>query len=837
MESSRRARSLGTLLIGLLLATLLLLVAAGALVRSSFPRTQGSLQLAGLQADVDVYRSADGVPHIYASNEHDLFFAQGYVHAQDRFWQMDFFRHVGSGRLAEMFGPSQVETDAFLRTLGWERLAEIEAEQLDPGTMKILTAYAEGVNEYLSERSGWRLSLEYVILGLLSPDYAIDPWTPTHTLTWAKAMAWDLGGNLDGEIDRALLMSSLSRQQVEELYPPYPDDHPVIVPSAGGGRNDLAAAEMPMAREIWQDLNRTQRRVNGVHDLLAAGSPATGSNNWVISGARTASGAPTLANDTHLGIQMPSIWYENGLHCRSRTPDCRFQVAGFSFAGVPSVVIGHNDRIAWGVTNAGPDVQDLYIERLDPEAPDQYLFEGEWLDLHVRQETLEVAGAESVPLTIRETHHGPLISETYEPLLEIEQEGGLELPLEYGLALRWTALEPSTLLEALIEINLARDWEQFRQAARKWDVPSQNLVYADVDGNIGYQMPGKIPIRASGRGWLPAEGWTGEAEWQGYIPFEELPYLANPERGYIVTANNAIVDGGYPYFVRRDWDFGYRAARITAMIESSEEVTVGKMREMQGDNLNAMAAVLTPYLSALPFEDATLGRRVSRLTSWDGQNDMDSAEAAFFNAIWQQTLNRTFFEEWKTGPLPSDSRSIVVMSQLLEQPESSWWDLPSTGEVEDRDALLSLAVQAANAELEGRLGPSMEDWRWGDLHTATFRNASLGESGVAPIEALFNRGPFSVSGGSSIVNATDWDPTEGYGVKSLPSQRLITDLSDWERTWTIHTTGQSGHAFHPNYINQADRWRVIEYHTLPWGTEAVVLSSTDHLRLSPKATE
>lgn len=831
---SDRRRAVGVGFVFTTLAVLLLALGGTWLVRRSFPRAQGVLQIPGLDAQVDIYRSADGVPHIYAATEHDLFFAQGYVHAQDRFWQMDFSRHVGSGRLAEMFGESQVETDAFLRTLGWTRLAEQELLQLDPEVIAILEAYAEGVNAYLDDRPASAISLEYVILGLLSHDYGIEPWTPVHTLTWAKVMAWDLGGNMDGEIDRSLLLTSLSPEQLEDLYPPYPSDHPVIVPGPGGQARvpGLNGSALPPGSR--QDLLRARSRIESLNALLGARSPGIGSNSWVISGDLTESGAPILANDTHLGIQMPSIWYENGLHCRDLIPVCRFDVAGFSFAGVPSVIIGHNQHIAWGFTNAGPDVQDLFIERLNPDAPDQYAFKGNWREMTVREEKIVVAGGDPVPLTIRETHHGPLISETYGPLEDLSEASGDDFPGQTAVALRWTALEPSTLFEAVIRMNQASDWKEFRAAAQFWDVPSQNLVFADTEGNIGYQLPGKIPIRASGIGWMPIEGWIGEHEWRDYVPFAELPFLLNPPKGFIVTANNAVVDASYPYHIARSWDRGYRADRITTMIEAEEAITLADIRGMQGDSRNPMAEVMVPHLDALQFEDVELAERVDRLTSWDGQDHMDSAEAAFFNAIWRQLLNQTFFEEWEAGPMPTDDRSFAVMTRLLDRPDSPWWDLPSSGRLESRDDLLRLAVAEANRELENRLGPSMDEWRWGDLHTATFRNQSLGESGVAPIEALFNRGPFAVSGGASIVNATDWDPTESYEVTSLPSQRLIVDLSDLDGAQTIHTTGQSGHAFHPHYINLANRWRRLEYHRLPWSPEQVASGAGAHLRLEPE---
>jgi penicillin amidase len=803
------------------------------LVRSSFPATQGLVTVAGLQAPVDVYRSSAGVPHIIASNEHDLFFAQGYVHAQDRFYQMDFFRHVGTGTTSEMFGRDAAATDAFLQTLGWERLAQEEAAQLDPDSRAILQAYSDGVNAYLAERDGASLSLEYAILALSNPAYSVEPWSVAHSLAWAKSMAWDLGGNLDGEIDRTLLLQSLTLDQLDDLYPPYPEDHPVIVPGAGGniaGLNQrpgrLPAAAMPALEEL-------HARIGDLPGLLPPGQTGLGSNNWVISGEYTASGGALLANDTHLGIQLPSIWYENGLHCRSLTPACRYRVAGFSFAAAPGVVIGHNERIAWGATNVGPDVQDLYIESLHPEDGDRYQRDGEWVEMEIREAEVVVAAGETLPLTVRFTVHGPIISGTYGRLDELDDLAKEDLPAKYAISLAWTALEPSTVVRSILELNRARDFDGFRAALRHFDVPAQNFVYADIEGNIGYQMVGAIPIRQAGDGWLPSPGWDSSYDWVGYVDFDQLPWLYNPLSGYIVTANNAVVDESYPYLISRQWDYGYRAQRIASLIESAPQLDAEAMTRIQGDNQNAMTDILLPYLADLEFEDPIQREWVGRLVRWDGQNDVRSAEAALFNTLWAQLVNRTFFEDWEAGPLPQDSRAFEVMRRLLAQPESDWWDLSSTPEVESRDDLLQTAYLDSFATLQQRLGNDPQDWQWGELHTATFRNQSLGISGVGPVEALLNRGPFPVGGGSSIVNATNWDLTEGPAVTSLPSQRFIIDLSKMNSAQTIHTPGQSGHAFHSNYIDLAQPWSEIQFHQLDWDIEAIIGDAAFHLRLAP----
>jgi penicillin amidase len=802
------------------------------LATRSFPQQSGQIVVDGLSAPVEILRSQQGVPHIYAQSDRDLFFAQGYTHAQDRFWQMDFFRHIGRGRLAEMFGSSQLETDLFLQTLGWERIAEQEFAALDSSTRQILQAYSDGVNAYLEGRRPGQISLEYVLLGILSPSYSIKPWQPVDTLTWAKSMAWDLGGNLDEEIDHAILLNQLPDEQFAALYPEYPADHPIITGGfpAAGLIPERAAGGLPR----YQLASWLGRRLASMPHLQTAGLKGIGSNNWVVGPSASGSGSPLLANDTHLGIQMPSIWYENSLHCQPLSDQCHFDAAGFSFAGAPGVIIGHNNRIAWGVTNAGPDVQDLFIEMLDPAQPDRYLFEGEWLPLEITQVEVEVAGQEPASLTIRRSHHGPLITDSYGPLDDPRLNRSLPLPQDYGLALRWTALEPATLVKAILGVNRAQNWQEFRQALAFWDVPAQNFVYADVEGNIGYQLPGRIPMRRSGRGWLPQPGWTGEFEWDGYIPYPEMPSVYNPESDLIVTANNAIVNETYPYLISQQWDYGFRATRIQSLLQADEALALADLQRIQGDNQHPMARVLIPYMTNLEWSEQRLAAWVDRLQQWDGQNDLDSAEAAVFNAFWRELLDLLFTQNLGEAPLPSSSRAFVIVTQLLDEPQSSWWDIGHSARIERRDDLLRLALTGALDFIERELGNESANWRWGDLHTATFKNQSLGTSGIGPVEALFNRGPVPTSGGTSIVNATGWRHQTGFEVTSVPSQRLILDLSDWDAGQAIHTTGQSGHAFHPNYDDLIDPWRLIQYHPLPWSRQGVEAQSSFRLVLQPE---
>jgi penicillin amidase len=802
----------------------------------SFPQVDGEIKLAGLDGPVDVYRDGMGIPNIYAATMHDLFMAQGYVHAQERFWQMDVWRHIGAGRVAEMFGKSQVESDAFLRTLGWARIAQQELDASSADDLAIMNAYAEGVNAYLADHKGTGLSLEYGVLKLLNPDYAPEPWTPLNTLTWAKAMAWDLGGNMDAEIELAILLKTFSAEQLAELYPPYPADHPVIVPGLGVNFSARLNVETFERSNLpTEALSAAGAKFAALDNLLGPSGTGIGSNSWAVAGTRSATGMPILANDPHLGIQMPSIWFQIGLHCRPKSEACPYETAGFSFAGTPGVIIGHNERIAWGLTNVGPDVQDLYIEKINPANPNQYEVNGQWVDMDIRAETIYVGGGEPVEITIRSTRHGPIITDTY-GLEEFGEDAGVGVPENYAIALRWTALEPGNVFSAIWGFNEAQNWEEFRQAARKFTVPSQNLLYADVEGHIGYQMPGNIPIRANWDGSLPVPGWTDEYEWLGYIPFEQLPYSFDPPEGYIVTANNQVPPRDYPYLITAEWDFGFRAARIVELIENAPSpINVAYIQQMQGDSYDANAATFVPLLLSAPLDDPHLAVVRDMLTGWDYQARMDSAPAVVFEVFWKRLLAGTFEDD-----LPADSwpgggdRWNEVMRNLAQQPDSSWWDDKYTAErVESRDDIIVSVFAESVAELEKLQGKDPAKWSWGGLHTATFRNETLGESGISLIENLFNRGPFPVSGSSAVVNNTAWDSLDGYGVSWLPSMRMIVDLGDLRGSLTVHTTGESGHAYHPHYIDMADLWRNIQYYPMLWNEQAVVSNAESRLVLVP----
>ncbi|WP_433413642.1 penicillin acylase family protein [Microtetraspora malaysiensis] len=831
----------------------LALVLAGVVtwtVRRSFPQVNGEIRLPGLAADVSVLRDRYGVPQIYADTSADLFKAQGYVHAQDRFWEMDFRRKTTAGRLSELFGSSTLDIDKVVRTLGWRRTAEKEIELLEPEARTALEDYAAGVNAWMEQNQGFAArSLEYGVLALTNRSYEPEPWTPADSLSWLKALAWDLRSNMGTEIERAIDASALPLDRVEELFPDYPFDRhrPIVTRGAvRDGKFSQDADEKPTAGTPAQPaqpsateaLARVAKVLDAVPNLLgtSGGDQAgIGSNSWVVSGKYTESGKPLLANDPHLGPRMPSIWYQAGLHCRTRGPVCPYDVSGYTFSGVPGVIIGHNSKIAWGFTNLGPDVTDLYVERVQG---DTYEVKGSQVPLQTRVEQIKVAGGKTVELPVRSTAHGPIISEVLGNAGEALPGAAAKLgKIDKGMAvaLRWTALDPGRTGDAIFMLNRAENWEQFRAAAAKFEAPAQNLIYADLEGNIGYQAPGKIPVRADGEGTWPAAGWTGAQEWTGYIPFEQLPHSYNPPEGFIVTANNAAIKPDYGPFLTTDWSYGYRSQRIVDRITQAigaGKITADTMRDIQMDSRNGLAEVLVPHLLRIGGGDTRL------LKGWDFTQTRDSAAAAYHNAIWRHLLMRTFDDELPESVRPGGGdRWFEIVAKLLDEPDSPWWDDVRTKDVtETRDDILAAAIKDAGADLRERLGDDPDAWRWGDLHTLELTNETFGTSGIGPVEWLFNRGPLHLAGGKDAVDATGWDSDSGYEVVWVPSMRMVVDLADLDRSRWINLTGASGHAFHSNYDDQAELWADGRLTAWPFTEQGVRREAVDTLTLTPSAS-
>ena len=821
------------------------------------PKIDGTVKVNGLYDKVEVIRDANGIPNIYANNMHDLYFTQGYVQAQDRWWQMDFFRHVCAGKVEELTGKkaSLVSSDIYLRTMGWYDVAKKEYDSYTPEQRASLDAFAAGINACIANRSPQDLSINYSILGLTGVKFKIEPWTPIDTLAFAKLMAWDLGYSGDEEVQRANLYSLLGQEMADKWQtPPWAyGDKPTIVREADIKEMEKSAA--PAAPTVvsppatGQPVSSGQTYNDTRPDLSwLMGPPAgIGSNNWVVSGNLTRSGKPLLANDPHLGIQMPSIWYEVGLHCPDDGTGQPYDVTGFAFAPSPGVIIGHNNNISWGVTNVYPDVHDHYQIKVNPDNPLQYEWNGKWRDMTVRGETINF-GDGSAPITfkVRETHLGPIINDN-----KYDAKTGQFFGFNNKdpLALRWTALEPGTLMTAIQGIDTAKNWDEFRTALKNWDCPAQNFVYADKQGNIGYQMPSKVPIRVKNHnGLLPVPGWTDEYEWKGYIPFDLLPRAYNPERGYLITANQAVVPPAYYDFLKKqldpnlnynlgyEWNSGYRAQRIDQLVKELAPHSIQTFQKIQGDNKVLSVGEVMPYLANIKFEDPVLADAKDWLVHWDQTFGADSPEAALYANFWKKLVTNTV--QGKLGDIiksEGDDRDMWAIYQLLKNPNDKWWDDPTTADrAETRDDLLARSFKEGYDATVAALGPDRNLWKWGALHTATFVSNPLGASGIAPIESLVNRGPFPASGSTDAVNANRWTIDKGdFQVRSMPSMRMIVDWSDVGNSVSMNATGQSGNPASKWYGDMIDSWINIKYHPMPWTRDQVNNAAAHKLVLTP----
>ncbi len=880
-------------------------IAGAAIVRRPFPQTDGEIPIAGLSGEAKVLRDAQGVPQIYAETPADLFRAQGFVQAQDRFFEMDYRRHVTSGRLSELVGENAdaIAADRVIRTFGWRHVAEQEWELISSETRNYLTAYADGVNEYLAGRSKNAIAMEYTVLGAMVTVEDPAPWDPIDSLAWLKAMAWDLRGNYDEELERALAYGTLQDVGlVNELFPVYDAD--LNAPILGGAEwkqqradaaeraeqeedlkqqaeidaeadaeseadaeadvevtsaaflSDHDVDELPAADLSHDDVQVAIQAVSTALDAVphtVAQGEGTGSNSWAISGEHTESGKPLLANDPHLGLAVPSIWAQVGLHCVQVGQSCPFDVSGFSFAGFPGVVIGHNQQLSWGLTNLGADVTDFYIEAL---RDDDYRYDGEWKPLQKRTEKILVNGADPITIDVFSTEHGPIVSSELG-----ETVAALRTPLEgtpgggrFGISLAWTALTPGRTADAVFKFNLAKDATDIAEAAAEFDVPSQNVVFATADGHIGYQAPGKIPIRVKIPGEVPSDGswpragWDPRFDWQGFVAAEDMPAVLDPEEGFIVAANQAVLPDGDGPFLTNDWDYGYRSQRIRSLIEgqidSGTPVTVESMSALQNDDWSPFAALLVPILLEQDLDDSFARDGQALLRDWDHTAGVNSAAAAYFAAVWANILEETFWDDlpqpmWPTG----GSRWLAVVEELLKDPTSVWWDNRTTvNVVETRDEILSNALANARLELTTSLGKNADEWKWGRVHLLELEHPVLGGDAVPAIVRNFvNPDPVQMAGGSSIVNATAWDASKwdpesrsrSFGVTAGPSMRMVVDMDDLDASRWVVVSGVSGHPGHPHYADQLGAWAVGGTYAWPSTVPAVNRAAVDTLTLVP----
>lgn len=754
------------------------------------------LNFPGLENPVEVFRDEYGIPHLFAEGDLDLYRAVGYVQAFDRLFQMDMQRRASKGELSEILGSSFVETDRFLRVIGLPWAAENSLQAADNETLEVVEAYSEGVNSYIREVSPLDLPLEFKLL-----NYVPEPWEPLDSFALGKFMGWSLSGGFE-DLQLQLFRDAYGQEAVDELFPidgPFPLP---IVPSEPSGISHTPAPRWAVSSpQLSGDLIR--------HILAQAGDAmpvfdqfgSMGSNNWAVSGARSATGAPILANDPHLGLTVPAIWYMLRLSSPS------FNVYGVSLLGFPVPVLGYNRNIAWGFTNTGADVVDFFIEEVRPDNELQYLYRGQWADFLVREEVIGVKGASSVTVQLRISEHGPVIS-------------SLDVASGYTdtISMQWTGHRPTQELRAILDLARATDWSEFRTAIAAFQVPAQNIIYADAEGSIGIVVNGLFPIRAMGRGRFPVDGSSGDHDWMGFVPLDQVPSSLNPDQGYLVSANQLPTLESGPY-LGWTWADRYRAARINEVLNLTDKVSVEDVKALQLDHVSVAARELVPFLlsafEGLADGGASLHARapeaVDRLGDWNYDMDIKEVTPTLYTHWLQKYREATFGDEWSAGDLEGVRfPSTTTLENLTKfHPFSRWFDDVRTTEVEGRDDIICQAFAGALAELEQNFTTNMDTWKWGDVHVLQL----LHPTELKPLSSA----AVPRAGGMFTVDVAGASLSDGrFLVTSGPSWRLVVDFSTAmagaePTAFGVYPGGQSGRALSPHYLDLFELWMSGDY--------------------------
>jgi penicillin amidase len=769
------------------------------LSRRGLQKIDGSLNVTGLESSVEVIRDRWGIPHIYAANSHDLFFTQGFIHAQDRLFQMEINRRTAQGLLSELFGSLALETDRATRTFGFNRLGRIDWQNATPEVREVVLAYTQGVNAYLSS-SIKKLPVEFTLL-----NHHPKPWQAEDSMAFARVMMWQLSHAWYVEIVRAQLVQAVGEDHAAELEIEYPADNPTVLPKG------------------------VEFNLFGPDSMLHPGKGpfiknSMGSNGWVVSGNKSATGNAFLCNDMHLALGQPAIWYD--LHLQAGD----YNVTGVSLPGTPGVLVGHNAHIAWGMTLAFTDCEDLFIEKFDPQNPTHYLFRDNWQAVEVVAEPIPVKGkSEPYVEQVIITHHGPVISDV------------VGYP-EQRLAVNSMALRPSPSLQAWLNLDRANGWDEFVEAMHLIDAPQLNVVYADVEGNIGYWVTGKVPVRAKGDGSIPAPGWSGEYEWVGEVPFAEMPHAFNPEAGFIVTTNNRIVPEDYPHFLGNVWMNGFRARRIEDVLKSKEKLGVEDYSHLQVDYTCIPGKELTSHLTGLTSNDPDVKLALAHLQNWDGILGTDSVGGCIYEVaryrvvrnLVEQGLGSELTMRWMGKGFHPLLKTLsefygydsVTMLRLLDNPDS-WW-VQQVGGVE---ALLTNSLKQAVEWLRKELGNDVDKWHWGRIHQVIFPHP-LGMQ--KPLDLVFNRGPFPIGGDTDTPCQTAFTPSDPYNSNACaPTFRQIVDMGDLSKSLSITPPGQSGQLGSRHYDDLIQPWLKGEYHPMLWLREDVQREREGRLSLNP----
>jgi penicillin G amidase len=775
------------------------------LFRRSLPPRHQQLELPALRGPVEILRDKWGVPHIYAQNERDLFVAQGFVHAQDRLFQMEVNRRVGSGRVSEIVGSSGLVTDRMARYFGWGKVVQAQIDGADEWVLRAMDGYSAGVNAYIALRP---LPPEFSLLRV-SPEL----WDLSGTAAIGAVLAWGLAVNWESELLRLILLDALGPEKAFEMTPLAADSYTAIIPDS--------AVDAVLARELLAAYRAALLSL----PLKTAAGGGGGSNNWVVSGDHTATGRPILANDPHLPPTYPALWYENHLVAGD------YNVTGFTMPGVPGVVIGHNEHIAWGYTNAFPDVQDVYVERFHESDPGKYEVNGKWVDAEIREEVINVRGQKPVIESVRYTRHGPVFSDL------LANDGR-------DLSLRWTAYHPHNHLRSIMEVDLARGWDEFREGLRSWGFPSQNIVYADIHGNIGYAMPGKVPERRQGAGLMPVPGWHDDYEWAGWIPYDQLPALHNPKSGKIVTANNRVHGESYPHLLTGEWLPDYRARRIHQLLDRQDSQTLQTHAQIQLDTLSLQAVeflgLALPQVGEVPNSEEVLHFALSLLQQWDGDMRVELVAYSIYSGwlvhfsqfVIRQAvgldLARILFKNSPSEAFQADPFLEIALDlsiQWLQNGAPEW--------VGDIGSLLLPALRKTIGVLQRDFGEDPQNWLWGNMHQIVHEHPLTRVPGLG---RSWKTAAIPIGGDGQTVNQADVEPRfPPNPVEIIASCRLLMDVGEWDNSLAVLPGGQSGNPASPHYEDGLLDWRNGRYHPLLFSRARVEAAAKSILLLGPEA--
>ena len=765
--------------------------------RGALPVYDGEKVLTGLGSEVTVYRDERGMPHIYADNERDLYFAVGYIMAQERLWQMDLIRRATTGRLSEIFGKDYVQIDLFLRSLDMTAKSKIVLANSPGEIIQCLQAYSDGVNQYITD-TGKKLPPEFRILS-----YQPDPWTLEDLANIIGYMGWDLAsGNLSAELFYYRLIKKVGLDRAVQLIPDWNADKTAVYP-------DFTIDE--------RTIGEVRKILEGVEKLQAMGiSTFSGSNNWAVTGAKTETSKPVLSNDMHLSFGSPGIWIQ--MH---HVIPGKLNVTGVIVPGEPFVVCGHNERIAWGMTNLSVDDIDLFAEKINPADSNQYFFNGEWRNMIIREEVIKVKGEEDQVLKLRFTHRGPVISRFR------------NIPDEV-LSMRWSGYDPSNELRTVYMLNRAASWEEFRTAISSFRSVSQNIVYADVDGNIGLNIGGGIPIR-KGTGSFIRNGETDEYDWKGYVPFEQMPSSFNPESGLVSSANNKTVGDNYPYYISDDFALPYRINRIRQMLAEKEVFGIDDFKRMINDQRSDYAALLTPFIirSAEMINSLNDQERyaLGMLKEWDYEMNKDMVAPSVFE-FFRASLGKNLLGD-ELGELYDQINGVTrdyYIYRILNETPDIWVDNVNTSETESLNDILQKSFHDCITGLNEGYGPETENWKWGDIHTITIEHP-LGTVKILDRIFGFNSKEYRIGGSSHTVSPYSY--SEGFKVDHGASERHIFNTADWDESLTVIPTGASGIPKSEFYLSQTEAYLEGKFYKDAFTEKAVKAAAKYTLILKP----